>query len=121
MNLEKLNGLFHVPRITTPRVVLALAVAAAADGIQFLLSFLGPLEWAFVDPVIDSVTAVLISRIVGFHVLLIPTFLVEIVPIIEDLPTWTACTAAVIALRKHEQRNSPPPPPGPSDKPVIDV
>jgi hypothetical protein len=123
MNLEKLNGLFRTPRITTLRAVLALAVAVAADGLQFLLSFLGPVEWTLVDPVIDSVTMVLISRIIGFHILLVPTFVVELVPVIEDLPTWTACAAAVIVLRRREQRNPPQPPEsaGTPDKPVIDV
>jgi hypothetical protein len=44
---------------------------------------------------------------------------VELVPVLDDLPTWTACTAAVIALRKREQNNNPPP--APPDKPVIDI
>lgn len=123
MNFEKLTGLFRTPRITTLRVVLALVVAVTADGLQFLFSFLGPVEWTLVDPVIDSVTMVLVSRIIGFHILLIPTFVVELVPVIEDIPTWTACTAAVIALRKREQRNAPQPPQSARtpDKPVIDV
>lgn len=116
MNLP--DKLFGVPPLTRPRMFAAMAVALAADGLQLLFSFLGPIEWAFVDPVIDGITAVLISKIIGFHILLLPTFLVELVPLVEDLPTWTACTAAVIALRKRDQRNSPPPPP---DKPIIDV
>jgi hypothetical protein len=34
------------------------------------------------------------------------------------LPTWTGCVAAVIALRKREQRAQPPAPP---EKPAIDI
>jgi hypothetical protein len=112
---EQLNSLFRVPTLTRARMILALAVAVAADGLQLLL---GPLGWAFVDQVIDAVAMILVSWIIGFHILLLPTFVVELVPVLEDLPTWTACTAAVIALRKREQQNPPPPPP---DKPVIDV
>jgi hypothetical protein len=118
MNLpEQFNSLFRVPRLTNPRMVLAMAVAVAADGLQFLL---GPLGWLFIDPVIDCVATVLISCIIGFHILLLPTFVVKLVPILDELPTWTACTAAVIALRKREQNNHPPPAP-PSDKPPIDI
>ena len=122
MNLpEKINSFFRVPRLTPLRMALAMAVAVVADGLQLVFGFLlGPLDWAFVDPAIDCVAAVLVNWIIGFHILLLPTFIVKLVPVLEDLPTWTACTAAVIALRKREQSNHPPPAP-PPDKPVIDI
>jgi hypothetical protein len=117
MNLpEQINSLFRSPRLTGSRMVLALAVAVAADGLQFVL---GPLGWLFVDPAIDCVAMALLSWIIGFHFLLLPTFAVKLVPGVDELPTWTACTAAVIALRKHEQSRPPPPPP--PDKPIIDI
>lgn len=121
MNLEKLNVLFRAPRLTMLRMVLAFVTAVVADGLQLLL---GPFGWEGFDQAIDVVAMVAISRIVGFHILLLPTFVVELVPVIEDLPTWTACTVAVIFLRKREQNNPPPPPPtqsSGSDKPIIDI
>ena len=121
MNLqERLNTLFRVPRLTTARAVIAMVVAATADGVQLLLGAFG---WVGFDQAIDGIAMVIICKIIGFHILLLPTFVVELVPVIEDLPTWTACTAAVIVLRKREQKNPPPPPapPGPPDKPVIDI
>ncbi len=105
---EKFKSLFRVPKLTWPRMILALVIAVAADGLQFLL---GPLGWAFIDQAIDLVAAVLVNWIIGFHILLLPTFVVELIPVVDELPTWTACTAAVIALRKREQRNPNPPPP----------
>lgn len=114
---EKFNAWFRVPLLTRARMVLAMAIAVAADGLQLLL---GPFGWAFADQGIDCVAMVLISRVIGFHILLLPTFVIELVPVLEDLPTWTACTAAVIALRKREQNSQPPASP-PPDKPVIDV
>jgi hypothetical protein len=105
--------MFRAPRLTRTRIILALAVAVVADGLQLLL---GPLAWVFVDQAIDCVAMILVSWIIGIHILLLPTFVIELVPVLEDLPTWTACTAAVIALRKREQRPAPQPP-----GPTIDV
>ena len=118
MNLpEKLHSVFRAPQLTRTRMVLALAVAVAADGLQLLL---GPFGWTGVDQAIDFAAMILVGWIIGFHILLLPTFVVELVPVLEDLPTWTACTAAVIAMRKQEQC-PPPPPPAPSEKPTIDI
>jgi hypothetical protein len=47
----------------------------------------------------------------GFHILLLPTFVVELIPVLDDLPTWTACTIAVLIIRRREQRALPPLPP----------
>jgi hypothetical protein len=109
---EKLNRLSRVPRLTRVRIILALAVAVVADGLQFLL---GPFGWPFTDQVIDVIAMMLTSWVIGFHWLLLPTFVVEFIPILDDLPTWTACVIAVIALRKREQRTLPP------EKPVIEI
>ncbi len=107
---EKLKRLLHVPRLTCRRIVLALAVAVFADGLQFLLT---PLPFA--DQIIDVMAMLLTSRVIGFHWLLLPTFVVEFIPLVDGLPTWTACVIAVVALRKREQRALPP------EKPVIEI
>lgn len=112
---EKLEGIWRVPPLTRLRIILALAVAVAADGLQLLL---GPLGWTFADEVIDVVAMAATIWILGFHVLLLPTFVIELVPVADMLPTWTGCVAAVIALRKRGQKSSPPRPP---EKPIIDI
>ena len=94
---------------------LALAVAVIADTLQVLLM---PFAWTFIESAVDVVTMALTTWILGFHLLLLPTFVVELVPIVDLIPTWTACVAAVIALRKREQKSSPLPTP---PKPSIDV
>ena len=92
MNLpEKLNSLFRAPPLTRARMVLALAIAVAADGLQLLL---GPLGWLFVDPAIDCVAAVLISWAIGFHILLLPTFVVKLVPVLDGLYGGRHCLAS---------------------------
>ena len=106
---QKFNRLSRVPPMTRLRIILALATAAFADGLQF---FLGPLGWPGADQAIDVAAMGLTSWVIGFHWLLLPTFALEFVPLLDALPTWTACVIAVIALRKREQ-NAPPSGPGP--------
>jgi polyferredoxin len=103
---NKLSQMFRAPKLTRTRIILALAVAVTADGLQF---FLGPIGWAFIDQAIDLAALLLTAWVIGFHLLLLPTFVVEAFPVVDMLPTWTACAIAVIALRKREQRPVPPP------------
>ncbi len=97
-----LSKLLQPPRITPVRMILSLAVAIVTDVLQFVLGALGPLGW-IVDDGLDAVAMVLTTWILGFHLLLLPTFVVKLVPVAEELPTWTACVVAVIALRKRDQ------------------
>ncbi|MEY4916246.1 MAG: hypothetical protein RL616_159 [Verrucomicrobiota bacterium] len=100
-------------------MLLALAVAVVADGLQILL---GPLGWAGLDQAIDFVAMMVTMWLLGFHLLLLPTFFVELIPVIEDLPTWTACVAAVIALRRREPpAGKNPPTPATAEKPAIEI
>ena len=102
----QITRLLQAPRITGVRMVLALGVAVVTDGLQFGLGFLG---WFFIDQGLDAVAMVLTTWILGFHVLLLPTFVVKLVPVVDELPTWTACVVAVIALRKREQARAKAP------------
>ena len=114
--LDAITRAFPAPRLTPKRMVLAFAVAMAADAIQLAMVPLGPLA-VLPHEAIDVVAMALTCWILGFHVLLLPTFILELVPVLGGVsPTWTACVAAVVALRKREQRNeaaplevSPPP------------
>ncbi len=103
------------PVLTRSRIWLAYAVAATADVLQFAL---GPLGFAFADEALDVTAMILEWRLIGFHPLLLPTFVLEFVPVADLVPAWTACVALVIALRrKQEHALQPPPAPGP----IIDV
>jgi hypothetical protein len=97
--------LFESPILTQRRIVSAFAVAAATDAIQVLL---GPLGITFADEVLDVIAMILTWRLLGFHVLLLPTFVLEILPIVDMLPTWTGCVGIVVAMRKREQAEPPP-------------
>jgi hypothetical protein len=101
---DKLSQLFRAPKLTRTRIAFALAVAVIADSLQFIF---GPLP--FIDQAIDLIAFVLTARAIGFHLLLLPTFVVKFIPVLDMLPTWTACVIYVGAMRKREQNVSPPP------------
>jgi hypothetical protein len=119
---------FLAKPLTGTRIGLAIAVAVIADGMQFAA---GPLGWVGFDQVVDMVAMILTSLLLGFHPLLLPTFVIEFIPVLGALPTWSGCVGAVILLRKRSRPpvSNPAPPkleteikksdePG---KPVIDV
>lgn len=101
--------------LTIKRIIAAVAFALVADGLQIVFQVV-PLAPEIIDVIAMAVT----TWLLGFHLLLLPTFAVEFIPVIDMLPTWTGCVLAVIALRKRNQNNSPtltvPTPP-----PVIDT
>jgi hypothetical protein len=100
--------LLRVPKLTPARMRAALAVAIAADGLQLCL---GPLGWAGADQVIDLVAMVCTTWLIGFHPLLLPTAFLEVLPVLELLPTWTGCVLLVIRRRKQQQAEMEPPRP----------
>ena len=117
--ITKLNTLFAPHELSRSRVVTALAVAAMADFLQVVLL---PLEWMFMQQIVDVVAMALTVWLLGFHLLLLPTFVVEFIPVVDMLPTWTGCVVAVIALRKRSGRNAPPTDDDPPTlPPVVDV
>jgi hypothetical protein len=88
------------PQHLTPSEIRAAYIAAVAiDAAQLLL---GPLGWVGIDEVLDAAAMYIISRLVGFHPLLLPTFVLEFVPFTDMLPTWTGCVALVIRIRRRQ-------------------
>jgi hypothetical protein len=104
--VEGLARGFAVPVLTRKRIWFALVVAGLTDAAQIAL---GPFGWFFVDEALDVVAMVLTCAALGFHMLLLPTFIIELIPVADMLPTWTGCAAAVIMLRRKASSPSPPP------------
>lgn len=98
--ISKLNNLYRPAQLTAWRITLALIVAVGADALQFAL---GPLGWVGVDQLIDAAAMALTTLLLGFHVLLLPTFALEFIPLVDMIPTWIGCVIAVIALRKRDE------------------
>ncbi len=93
--------------------MVAFGVAITADVLQLVL---GPFGWFWPDEMIDVLATVATTLAIGVHPLLLPTFVAEFLPIVDMLPTWTACVASVVALRRNELRSPPP-----ANLPDIDV
>jgi hypothetical protein len=111
-------SIFNPPPLTRPRMIAAMSVAVVVDLVQLAL---GPLGFLVIDEALDVITAVVITLSIGFHPLLLPTFIAELLPLVEMVPTWTACTLAVLALRKRAQaRQGNPPPTAPTPSPNPD-
>lgn len=122
--IYKLNNLFRPAKLSGWRIAFALLFAVVADGLQI------PLQVPPFSEIIDVVAMVLTSLTIGFHLLLLPTFALEFIPMANALPTWTGCVLAVIALRRREEKNQsrfsqaseakppviPPPPPATESK-----
>ena len=107
---DKIKAACAAPRtLTIKRIVASVAIALLADGLQI------PFQAVPLAPeIIDVIAMAFTTWLLGFHLLLLPTFAVEFIPVIDMLPTWTGCVLAVIALRK---RNNLPP----TTPPLIDT
>ncbi len=111
-----LQKFLQVPLLTPGRIRAAMFVAAAADGLQWALAaLLGPGILSPIDDILDVAVMLVLARLLGFHLLLLPSFLLEVMPVADLLPTWVGCTLLIIASRKKEQNygeqpNDPPPP-----------
>jgi hypothetical protein len=99
--------------ITTGRIIRAFIVAAVIDCLQL------PVNLAFLTGVLtvpselcdiglDIFAAITISRLIGFHWVFLPSFLVESVPGFDLCPTWLASVAYVAWRRRKQSKTQPP-------------
>lgn len=98
----------HTPKLSKQRIAAAFAVAIIADAIQFPITaatmtgvLAVPGEGA--DLLVDSVMTVVTSSLLGFHWILLPSFVFEAIPGFDLFPTWTGCVAYVVWRRKKQQ------------------
>jgi hypothetical protein len=94
------------------RVRAAWMIAVAADLLQIALMplFVGGVVSPAND-VVDVVVAFLMWRLLGWHFAFLPTFLVELVPGVSLIPTWTAAVWLATRGRRGAARGAPRPEP----------
>ena len=84
------------------RIWAARIIALAADGTQLVLTpFVLGGAISPVDDAIDIVTAAALIGLVGFHWAFLPTFIAEIVPFVDLVPSWTL--AVFLATRGKDR------------------
>jgi hypothetical protein len=92
----------------TAREAVALGIALAADAVQVVLfplfgeGFASPL-----DDGLDALVFALLVAVLGWHPLLLPTLVGELVPFADLAPTWTAAVA-IILWRRRRAAGGPP-------------
>jgi hypothetical protein len=104
------------PSLTKRRIIIAYSVAIAADLIEFPISALeltviGAPVAMFLSFMLDVFVFGIMTFLFGFHWLFLPSFLVEVIPGLDMLPTWVGCVWFVVRQRKKEQNLNPTPAP----------
>jgi hypothetical protein len=103
------------PLPTPRRIWIARGLAVLVDLVQLHPA----LEIPPINQAIDVATALALTWLVGWHWAFLPTFVVEIVPFVDLVPTWTL--AVMIATRGGVAPAAPTvtvePPPAPAPPP----
>jgi hypothetical protein len=92
-------AVYHIGMSHRQRILLARAIAIAADAVQASL-FMFTAEGAIspVNDAIDVIACVVIVRLLGWHIAFLPSFVVKMLPMVDLAPTWTI--AVLIVTRK---------------------
>ncbi len=90
---------------TPRRVRAAWIVALLADAVQVvLIPFTASLS-TWTDKPLDVVVMLVLWRLLGWHWVLLPSFVVELLPYVDVTPTWTL--AVWLATRQGAQAGGP--------------
>jgi len=81
---------------SSARIWAARGLAVAADGIQIFAvpAFFGGAASPLNDA-LDLVAGVGFVLLLGWHFAFLPTFIAELVPVVDMFPTWTAAVLFV--------------------------
>jgi hypothetical protein len=84
--------------LSARRIKIARVIAVAADALQLVLfPFFGVGGLSILNDGLDVVVAIVLVSLVGWHLAFLPSFLVEMTPGVDLVPTWTL--AAWLATR----------------------
>jgi len=99
------------PPLTRRRLYAALAVALVADLIDVAVTGaenatlgLGLIPGEVFSGGLDLVVMGIMWRLLGYHWLFLPSFVLELVPEVEALPTWLGCVGLVAWQRRRKDR-----------------
>lgn len=90
--------------VTSAQASTAMILALVVDALQIpeIIATLSPIEGF--DILLDFVTSVVMVRLLGFDLSLLPTVVLESIPVVDFAPVWSICVWGVIKKRKSEGR-----------------
>src|SRR5438105_2300528 len=101
MSFSEPTAGMKVKILSRRRITAARLVAMAADALQ--IGFFPLFGEGFVSPLNDALdigVCLVLTFLVGWHFAFLPSFLVELVPVADLVPTWTI---AVLLATRHKQ------------------
>jgi len=96
-------------KVVKPVPKLAWIVAAAADLVQLVaFPFFGQGAFSPVNDALDVVVSIVLVRLLGWHLVLLPALAAELVPLVDLAPTWTL-SVGVVAMSRGRGAGAAPP------------
>ena len=98
--------------ISATRIRIARVIAVAADALQLgLFPMFGVGALSILNDCLDVAVGIVLVLLVGWHFAFLPSFVAELVPGLDLIPTWTV--AVWLATRhRADDRALPGPPDG---------
>ena len=94
-------------RISATRIRIARVIAVLADAIQLgLFPAFGVGALSIVNDGLDVAVGLVLMFLVGWHFAFLPTFVAELIPGLDLIPTWTV---AVWFVTRHRTIDRPGP------------
>jgi len=98
-------------RISATRVRIARVIAVAADALQLgLFPMFGVGALSILNDCLDVAVGIVLVFLVGWHFAFLPSFVAELIPGLDLIPTWTV--AVWLATRHPADDRTLPGPPG---------
>jgi hypothetical protein len=106
--LSALKRFMDKPELTRKRVVIAYVIAVVADLLELPItaaqfSIVGLAAGESAAFVVDSIVFVVMTKLLGFHWMFLPSFCIGLIPGLDMLPTWVGCVFFAVRQRKKEQ------------------
>ena len=103
-------------------IAAAWVVAVVADSIEiglaplFFEGFLSPFNDA-----LDVIVCLILTTMLGWHVIFLPTFLVKLIEGVDLVPTWTLAVLIATRAGRIAENDVPPPITGNPKSGIVDV
>ena len=87
---------------------MAYAIAVGADAIQLaLFPFFAEGYASPMNDALDVLVAILLLATVGFHWVLLPSIVLEQLPMVDLAPTWTIAVTIICRTKSRELQAAP--------------